>query len=296
MRKLLCLWGIVCLAACRPPVDRANTYPRPELLMEPAELAQPTVAERCVILDARPREAFAEGHVPAARWVDQDAWAKAFGDGEDAAAWSARIGELGIAAATRVVVYDAQGMKDAARIWWILRYWGVNDVCLLNGGWRGWVAGAHPTTAEPPPSAEPSAFQAVAHRARWANLHQVLVLLHHGDAQIVDARSAEEHCGAKALDNQRAGSIPGALHLDWSALVDQDTQRLKSPAQLRELFARAGIDLDRPLTCHCQSGGRSSVMAFALELMGARDVHNYYRGWSEWGNTPDTPIVTAPGG
>lgn len=294
MRKLLWLLVICCGAACRAPVDGLDEYARPEMLIEPADLAASVGGGQWVILDARPQAAFADGHVPTARWVDTDDWAAAFADGGAADEWSGRIGALGIEATTHVVVYDDQRMKDAARIWWILRYWGVDDVRLLQGGWHGWIAGGHPVTAEPPAPVEPSSFQAIAHRARWANLQQVLDLLHGGDAQIVDARSADEHCGVEPLDNQRAGSIPGAIHLEWSELVDQDTHRFQSPGRLRELFAQAGIDLARPLTCHCQSGGRASVMAFALELMGAREVHNYVRGWSEWGNTPDTPIVTSP--
>jgi thiosulfate/3-mercaptopyruvate sulfurtransferase len=60
---------------------------------------------------------------------------------------------------------------------------------------------------------------------------------------------------------------------------------------LAKLFKDAGIDLARPAVTHCQSGGRASVTVFALELMGAGDVRNYYRSWAEWGNDPDTPIV-----
>ena len=73
--------------------------------------------------------------------------------------------------------------------------------------------------------------------------------------------------------------------------MNQETHRFKSPHELRELFAQAGIDLKRPTLTHCQSGGRASVMVFALELMGAEHVRNYYRGWSEWGNLDETPIV-----
>ncbi len=296
MRNLYWLLVISCVAACRPSVEPTNAYARPEMLVEPADLAQAALDGQSVVLDVRSQEAYAQLHVPGARWVDQAAWGKQFGEGDDAALWSARIGELGIEATTTVVVYDDQAMKDAARIWWILRYWGVDDVRLLNGGWTGWVAGAYPTSADPPVAVEPTTFQAQARAARRANMQQVLDLLPGGEYQIVDARSSDEHCGIDALDNQRAGSIPGATHLEWSDLVEKETHRFKSPAQLRALFAQAGIDLDRPVTCHCQSGGRSSVMAFGLELMGARDVRNYYRGWSQWGNAPDTPVVTASNG
>jgi len=87
----------------------------------------------------------------------------------------------------------------------------------------------------------------------------------------------------------------GAKHLEWSDLLDKDTQRFKPADELRKLFKEAGIDLYEPTATHCQSGGRASVMAFGLELMGAKDVSNYYKSWAEWGNADDTLIVTSKG-
>lgn len=69
------------------------------------------------------------------------------------------------------------------------------------------------------------------------------------------------------------------------------TSRYKNPKELRRLFDQAGIDLDKPIASHCQSGGRASVMAFGLELMGAKDSRNYYPGWSEWGNNDNLAVV-----
>ena len=93
------------------------------------------------VLDVRYRmggppgpDEYAAGHVPGARWVDHAEWAKEFGDGRDAEGWGKRIGRLGIGSDSTVVVYDDSRSKDAARIWWVLRYWGVEDVRLLNGG------------------------------------------------------------------------------------------------------------------------------------------------------------------
>ena len=110
--------------------------------------------------------------------------------------------------------------------------------------------------------------------------------------QIVDARSEAEHCGDDPLKNARAGAIPGAKHLEWSALIDKETARFKPADEIARLFAEAGIDPKKPTVTHCQSGGRASVMAFGLELMGGERVANDDRGWSEWGNADGTPIET----
>jgi len=269
----------------------AEKYPRPNLLLEPAELTTPEVARQFTILDVRSQEAYQKGHVRGARRVDHDEWKTAFGEGKDAEGWGKRIGQLGIGPRSKVVVYDDNGTKDAARIWWILRYWGLDDVRLLDGGWKTWKAAGYPTTDEAPPPASPAEFQARPRRERLTTMEQVLRSLKGGTLQIVDARSENEFCGVDALENKRAGAIPGAKHLEWSDLIDPATQRFKGPEQLRRLFDQAGIDLDRPAAAHCQSGGRAAVMVFGLELMGAKNVSNYYRGWSEWGNAEDTPVV-----
>ena len=98
------------------------------------------------------------------------------------------------------------------------------------------------------------------------------------------------HCGV-ADTAKRNGTIPGATHLDWTDLIDAKTKRYKTAEELSALFKAKGIDPAKPAVTYCQSGGRASVMAFALELMGGRPAANYYRSWSEWGNADDTPVV-----
>lgn len=267
-------------------------YPRAELLIEPAALSRPQEAKRFVVLDTRDRAKYLQGHVPGARQVDHNAWAKAFGDGKDADGWGKRIGQLGIGPDSRVVVYDDNHSKDAARIWWILRYWGVEDVRLLNGGWVGWTADKLPTEKEEVAPA-PAPFVARPRPARLAAKDELLKSLDGKKLQIVDARSEKEFCGVEKLTNRRGGAIPGSKQLEWIDLIDQKSHRFKNADDLRKLFDGAGIQLDRPTATYCQSGGRASVMAFGLELMGAKGVSNYYRSWSEWGNAEDTPV--APG-
>ncbi|MGO8689441.1 MAG: sulfurtransferase [Thermoguttaceae bacterium] len=269
-------------------------YARPELLMEPAVLAKAALGGQFVVLDARARKDFLQSRVPGARWVDAAEWAKAFGAGRETAAWSGRIGGLGIGRASKVVVYDSGSVKDAARIWWILRYWGVEDARLLNGGWKGWQAAGLGVETGKPQAVAATTFQAVPHASRLAVKKQLLAALGSGSLQIVDARSEGEFCGTDRQTNKHAGAIPGAKHLEWLDLIDRKTRRFKTAEELRPLFRGAGIELQRPTAAHCQSGGRAAVMVFAMELMGAGDVSSYYAGWGEWGNADDTPIVVAP--
>lgn len=267
-----------------------DSYPRAELLVEPAEFAK--IRGEFVVLDARIKAKFDKGHAADAIWVDHESWSKKFGAKQDPEEWSRLIGELGIDNKTKVVIYDDALQKDAARIWWILRYWGVKDARLVNGGWHALEKRSPDLVSTK--SAQPTArrFKITSPEAsKFADRQKVLDLLKDKKVQIIDARSEKEHCGEDILKNKKSGAIPGALNLEWTEALDQSTQKFKSAPELMKLFKEAGIDVTRPTVTHCQSGGRAAVMAFTLELMGAKEVANYYRGWSEWGNTEDSPIV-----
>jgi thiosulfate/3-mercaptopyruvate sulfurtransferase len=274
-----------------PADEPAKSYPRPELLVEPAELAKWANEAKVRVLDARSKEQYAKGHVPGAAWVDHDDWSRAFAKSQDFDEWSKRLDKIGIDPGTRVVVYDDNLSKDAARIWWILRYWGVKDVRLLNGGWKGWLAAAGDESTDAPAEVKRGSADFTAQKPRLTTKDDLLKMLKDRPPQIIDARSTGEFCGDEASGNKRAGAVPGAVHLEWSDLLDKKSGRFKSADELAKLFKDAGIDPTKPAVTYCQSGGRASVMAFALELMGGKDVRNYYRSWAEWGNDDATPIV-----
>ena len=193
-------------------------------------LAKAEIARQFVILDAREQKPYDEGHLPGAVRVDAAAWANAFKDGKDAEGWSARIGNLGIRAESKVVVYDGNAFNEAARVWWILRYWGVDDVRLLNGNWTTWKKSGLAVETDPKPPSPVSAFTAKPRSKRLATKGQVLASLQDNSLQIVDARSEGEFCGTDKRKNKRAGAIPGAKHLEWIDLIDKETQRFKTPS------------------------------------------------------------------
>jgi thiosulfate/3-mercaptopyruvate sulfurtransferase len=280
---------VTLLAFMLPAADSPVGYVRPDLLIEPTDLA--TVSARGLhVLDARGKGNYLDGHVPGAVWVDATTWARTFGEGTDLAAWEKTIGGLGIALDTPVAIYDNQA-KDACRVWWILKYWGVKDVRLVNGGWKGYHAtGAPADKGEVVPARV--AVRLAPRRERLATKSQIkeIVTGEVRGTQIVDSRSSGEYCGTEQTA-KRNGSVPGAVHLEWSDTLDAKTGRFKSASELTRLFRESGIDMGKSAVTYCQSGGRASVMAFALELMGAKDVRNYYKSWAEWGNDPDTPVV-----
>jgi thiosulfate/3-mercaptopyruvate sulfurtransferase len=273
-----------------PSDEKPSAYPRPELLVEADDLEK-MLADKTPprLLDARSKEKYKEGHIPDAITVDPAVWAKAFAEGQDADDWARRLGDVAVTPDTSVVIYDDNQSRDAARIWYILRFWGVKDARLLNGGFAGWRANRGKTTGENPGIPKPQVVNLEKQPARLTTKDELLKLLKHKPPQIIDARSSGEYCGTQETA-KRNGAIPGAKHLEWSDTLDKSTGRFKSADQLGKLFKGAGIDPARPAVTYCQSGGRAAVLAFVLELMGAKEVGNYYRSWAEWGNDPDTPI------
>lgn len=264
-------------------------YPRADLLIEAADVAKPEVGARSRVLDVRYRTKYLARHIAGAVWVDLYAWAKAFTAGQDSSVWEEKIGALGIDLDTPVIIYDDGPGKDAAHLWWILRYWGVKDVRLVNGGWCSWLFEGRPQEdVEPKVAARPITLRP--DPDRLAQKYQMLEVVKNRGEQIIDARSDAEFRGERETA-RRNGAIPTATNLQWSTCIDSQTWRFKSSEQLAELFRAAGINPARPTITYCQSGDRAAAMAFALELMGAKKVRIYYPGWAEWGNANDTPLA-----
>jgi thiosulfate/3-mercaptopyruvate sulfurtransferase len=261
-------------------------YPCPNILAEAKSLK----TEGARVIDTRTQARYAAGHIAGAVRVDAPAWSKAFNSDPGASGWATRIGDLGIDIHSTVIVYGDGDNPEAARIWWMLRYWGIRDVRLLNGGWENWVMFSGEESSKDSATVMPLRPKLEPQNSRLMTLDQLLQQLKNPEAQIIDARSRAEFCGEKNTA-KRNGAIPGAVQLEWKELIDQSTHRFKSRDQLAKLFLDKKIDLNKPAVTHCQSGGRAAVMAFALELMGAKEVSNYYKSWAEWGNAENTPIV-----
>ena len=278
MNTSLLTWAALALTPAADP------YPNAKILIEPDAVAK--LDAKAVVLDARDENAYAAGHLPGAIRMPVAEWGKAVPDTPEA--WAGRLAKLGLRTDTPVVVYAGADVRDAARAWWLLKYAGAADVRLLNGGYPAWekAGGKLDTTAHAPTPVEPA--KAALPSGRLAEKKDVLDVLKDKSAQVLDARSEGEFCGT-ASTAKRNGHVPGAVAIEWTELLTPDKQ-FKSPAELKKVFAERKVDLDRPAITYCQSGGRAAVLAFGLELMGAKDVRNYYKSWAEWGNAADTPV------
>lgn len=261
-------------------------YPKGEMLVEAAAL-KAMQATDCTILDVRSEKEFFAGHVPGANSVNMAELSKAFATVTEPKAIGMTLGKLGIDATRPIVVYG-DDVLQSARCWFLIRAWGLSNVRLLNGGWAAWKAAEGQVSTDSPKVTE-KLVKAMLDEKRYATKDFVLNAIKNKSAQIMDARSEKEFCG-EAGAAKRRGAIPGAVHLEWSNFVEKESQRFKPASELTKLLQDAGIDPTKPVITYCQSGGRAAVAAFVVELMGGKDVRNYYRSWAEWGNAEDTPV------
>jgi len=228
------------ISSLLPAAHADPAPPRPMMLIEPEELEKRLGEVGLVILDSRPPDEYAKGHLPGAVPVDVKSWqdlGKREGGFHDAEAWAAKVGQLGINHESQVVVYGSN-LTDTARIWWTLKYLGLRGVTILNGGWQLWVQEKRPIDSDAP-CVEAAKFEPKFQADRLEEIDSLKKSVEDGTVTVVDARSAAEYTGEE-VRGERGGHISGAKHLEWKELLAADG-RFKTPEQLRELFRQRGI-------------------------------------------------------
>jgi len=243
-------------------------------------------------------QSYDSGHIPGAvgwNWKKQlqDQVQRTIATKED---FEQLLQESGVDNDTTIVLYGDNNNWFAAWAYWLLKYYGHEDVKILDGGRKKWEAEDRDLTTDVPEydntnytiSNEKSEYRAFR--------DDVKERLNSSDFGLVDVRSPEEFRGEilapPGLDelSQRAGHIPGASNIPWSKAVNEDGT-FKSKDELKNIYENEGITPDKDIVTYCRIGERSAHSWFVLnELLEYPSVRNYDGSWTEWGNLINAPI------
>jgi thiosulfate/3-mercaptopyruvate sulfurtransferase len=201
------------------------------------------------------------------------------------------MSRAGIGANTRVVAYDDRGGVSAGRLWWLLRYFGHENVALLDGGIAQWMAEGRALTTEIPQVAR-AEFTAQPHPAWVVNKQDILKLQNNSRTLIFDVRAPERYQGKLEPIDPRAGHVPGAVNAPVAGnLRAVNDTRFLSPHELRTRFAAFGADDAERIAAYCGSGINACQAIFALQHAGYENVLLYAGSWSDWSHDPNLPAA-----
>ncbi|MPL60702.1 3-mercaptopyruvate sulfurtransferase [bioreactor metagenome] len=242
------------------------------------------------------RKGYDAAHIPGARFFDIDEISDTRSPLPHMAPpvekFISRMRAMGVGDGHQVVVYDQVGVFSAPRVWWLFRLMGKNDIAVLDGGLPKWIAEGR-EIEDLPPVMRDRHITVQRQASLVKDVTQVAHAAKLGDQEIVDARAHDRFTGAtpEPRPGLRSGHIPGSKNLPWQTVITADG-RLKSPEELRALFAAAQVDTTKPVICTCGSGVSASILALALERIGHRDWSVYDGSWSEWGMYNDLKVAT----
>jgi thiosulfate/3-mercaptopyruvate sulfurtransferase len=241
-------------------------------------------------------EEYAARHIPSAVFFDVDVIADRASSLPhmlpQADQFARDVGGLGIGNDDLVVIYDRGDYMGAPRAWWMFGVFGHDRVKVLDGGLKKWLAESGAVESASVRLA-PKVFQARFNEKRVRGLDDVRRNVESRNEQVIDARSRERYEGTapEPWQGRRSGRIPGSLNVPFTDLIYPASGEMRSPAQLKNIFAAAHADISRPIITSCGSGVTAGVLSLALARLGV-DSALYDGSWAEWGLPNGPPVAT----
>lgn len=228
------------------------------------------------------------GHVPGAIFIDVDGDLSEIGDARRGRhplptpeKLVERLARKGIGQGKRVIATERESFKVAARLWWLLRWIGVDDVAVLDGGLAKWQDEGRPVETTETTRAVVKPYAIHSRPGLMLSARDVEYRLQRGEV-LLDARAVERFRGEVEALDKRAGHIVGARSIALGTLITGSPAHMKSPEELRAQLMAQGITPDQPVTAYCGSGVTACQLLLALDQAGYYKIQLYSGSWSEW--------------
>lgn len=254
-------------------------------------LAEHLDDEKVVLVDVRPPHFVAQAHLSGAVNLPVFLLYGPDAGPPESDQLASRLSSVGISRDSHVVAYDEGGSPSAARLYWVLKYYGHPDVSVLDGGITKWRREGLDWEYEATSAPAAQYDVPLPDRTVLSTLTDVRAAIDDEGAVILDARSPAEYLGLQ-MTAARNGHVPGSVNTDWANNFEapDGVPVLLPDDQLRRMYEDAGADHSKHIVVYCQSGGRSAATYLVLRHLGYPYVSMYSAGWQEWGNRQDTPV------
>ncbi len=277
-------------------------YTHPEVLVETEWVSKnpPGNKRKLVEVDYDPENGYKKGHIKGASliWWKRDINDPITRDIINKKQFEELMSRNGITPDTEVILYGDFTNWFAAFVFWVFKYYGHENIKIMNGGRKKWELEKREYTTDEPNIAKTQYTAVPPDEGLRAYLFDVRRALVRGDTVLVDVRSPKEFTGEITAPPeypmehaQRGGHIPGANNIPWATAVNDADGTFKTVEELQKNYQPKGVTPDKDVICYCRIGERSSHSWFVLKyLLGYPKVRNYDGSWTEWGNMIGSPV------